>query len=183
LAAIFAEGGTLRAVTMRFASELRTPDDVGLPDATRVSAERRQALERALAELTEDALDRTLLDDEYATQLRELAQAKLEAGRDVVEIEEAPAEDEEESAEVIDIMAVLKERMGAATRKPARAQPARGDDGARAEPRAARARDAGDDSLAGKSKKELYEQAKRRNVPGRSGMSRDELIAALRKAG
>ena len=33
LAAIFAEGGTLRAVTMRFATELRTPDDVGLPRA------------------------------------------------------------------------------------------------------------------------------------------------------
>ena len=30
LAAIFAEGGTLRAVTMRFADELRTPDDIGL---------------------------------------------------------------------------------------------------------------------------------------------------------
>ena len=37
LAAIFAEGGTLRAVTMRFASELRTPDDVGLPAAVRAS--------------------------------------------------------------------------------------------------------------------------------------------------
>ena len=34
-AAIFAEGGTLRAVTMRFNSELRTPDDVGLPPAVR----------------------------------------------------------------------------------------------------------------------------------------------------
>jgi DNA end-binding protein Ku len=52
LAAIFAEGGTLRAVTMRFAAELRTPEDVGLPRAVRPAAERRQEVERAVAELT-----------------------------------------------------------------------------------------------------------------------------------
>jgi DNA end-binding protein Ku len=177
LAAIFAEGGSLRAVTMRFASELRTPDDVGLPRVARASADRRQEMERALAELAADELDETLLDDEYARMLRELAEAKLGAGRDVVEIEEAPPEDEQDTADVIDIMAVLKERMGGATRKPARAEPARAD----VRPRSARSDDR--DAFADKSKKELYEQAKRLGLPGRSGMSRDELIAALRKAG
>jgi DNA end-binding protein Ku len=177
LAAIFAEGGTLRAVTMRFAAELRTPDDVGLPAATRVPAERRQEMERALAELTVDELDRELLEDEYGRMLLELAQMKRDADRDVVEIEEVPPADEEESAEVIDIMAVLKERMGGAARKPARAQPA-----SRRE-RAPASRAAGHESLADKSKKELYEQAKKLDLPGRSSMSRDELIAALRKAG
>jgi DNA end-binding protein Ku len=162
LAAIFAEGGTLRAVTMRFNSELRTPDDVGLPPVTRAPAERRQEMERALAELTADELDLTLLEDQYAGALLELAEAKRDAERDVVEIEEAPP-DEEESADVIDIMAVLKERMGGAARKPARA--------------------AGHDALEGKSKKELYEQAKEIGLEGRSAMSREELIAALRKAG
>jgi DNA end-binding protein Ku len=170
LAAIFAEGGTLRAVTMRFASELRTPDDVGLPPVARAAAERRQEMERALAELTQDALDLDLLEDEYAAQLLELATAKREADRDVVEIEEAPAEDEETSAEVIDIMAVLKERIGAVERKPARAQ-------------REQARRAVSETLENKSKKELYEQAKKFGVPGRSAMSREELIAALRKAG
>ena len=177
LAAIFAEGGSLRAVTMRFVSQLRTPDDVGLPRVARPSAERRQEMERALAELTEDELDLKLLDDEYANALRELAEAKRQAGRDVVEIEEAPPEDEQESADVIDIMAVLKERMGGAERKPARAQPAR----AAARPAATRA--AGHDALTEMSKKELYERAKKLGVQGRSGMSREDLIAALRKAG
>src|SRR5688572_11156998 len=176
LAAIFAEAGSLRAVTMRFAAELRTPDDVGLPHPARPSAERRQEMERALAELTEDELDLKLLDDEYARALLELAEAKRDAGRDIVEIEEAPAEDEQESADVIDIMAVLKERMSGAARKPPRAQPARA-----AERPAARAQ--GGDALADKSKKELYEQAKKLGVPGRSGMSREQLLAALRKAG
>jgi DNA end-binding protein Ku len=176
LAAIFAEAGSLRAVTMRFAAELRTPDDVGLPHPARPPVERRQEMERALAELTEDELDLKLLDDEYARMLLELAEAKRDAGRDIVEIEEAPAEDEPESADIIDIMAVLKERMGGAARKPPRAQPDRA-----AERPASRAR--GGDALADMSKKELYEQAKKVGVPGRSGMSREELIAALRKAG
>jgi DNA end-binding protein Ku len=177
LAAIFAEGGTLRAVTMRFAAELRTPRDVGLPSAVRPSAERRTEMERALAELTEDELDLKLLDDEYARALLALAEAKRDAGRDVVEIEEAVVEDEQESADIIDIMAVLKQRMGGAERKPARAQPAR------SEERAPPTRGSGDEALADKSKKELYEQAKRLGVPGRSTMSREQLIAALRKAG
>ena len=176
LAAIFAEGGTLRAVTMRFADELRTPTDVGLPSAARPSADRRQEMERALAELTGDALDTTLLEDDYAARLVELAQAKREAGKDVVEIEEAPPEDEETSADIIDIMAVLKQRMGAA-RPSERAGPAR------APQRAPAARASGGDVLAGKSKKELYEQAKKLALPGRSSMSREELIAALQKAG
>ncbi|HXS79261.1 MAG TPA: Rho termination factor N-terminal domain-containing protein, partial [Gammaproteobacteria bacterium] len=104
-------------------------------------------------------------------------QAKREAGRDVIEIEEAPAEDEQESADVIDIMAVLKERMGGAARRPARAQ------GARAAEKPAATRAAGDDALADMSKKELYDRAKKLGLPGRSGMSREALIAALRKAG
>ena len=177
LAAIFAERGSLRAVTMRFQSELRTPDDVGLPGVVRAPAERRQEMERALAELTEDELDLKLLEDEYASALLELAEAKREAGRDVVEIEEAPAEDEQESADVIDIMAVLKQRMGGAERKPARAQ------GARSAEKHAATRAAGDDALADMSKKELYERAKKLGLAGRSGMSREALIAALRKAG
>ena len=73
-------------------------------------------------------------------------------------------------------MAVLKQRMGAA-RASERAGPAR------APQRAPAARASGADALAGKSKKELYEQAKKLALPGRSSMSREELIAALRKAG
>jgi DNA end-binding protein Ku len=185
LAAIFAEGGTLRAVTMRFATELRTPDDVGLPRAARPSTERRQEIERAVAELTADELDTQLLNDDYATQLLELAELKRDAGKDVVEIEETPPEDEEEGADVIDIMTVLRERMGAA-RGPARAQPARDPSkspkGGGTE-RAAAPRRHDDDGLTGKSKAELYEQAQKLKLPGRSSMSREQLIAALRKAG
>jgi DNA end-binding protein Ku len=78
-------------------------------------------------------------------------------------------------------MAVLKERMGGAERKPPRAQPARAP--AQAAERRGPSRAAGADALKDMSKKELYERAKELGVQGRSGMSREDLIAALRKAG
>ena len=170
LAAIFAEAGTLRAVTMRFADELRTPRDVGLPPVTKTSDAQRREIERAVAELDEEKLDPELLHDDYTMKLLQLAEKKRAASRDVVEIEETPPpEDEEDTADVIDIMSVLKRRMGAA-RGPARA------------PGSARASPA-KEALGDKSKKELYEQAKQLDLPGRSAMSREELIEAIRAAG
>jgi DNA end-binding protein Ku len=161
LAAIFAEEGLLRAATLRFEDELRTPADVGLPEVQTVPAKKRREMEKALQKLKGSALDESLLQNEDSAELLKLAEAKRAKGRDVVEVPEAPAEDEPESAEIIDIMAILKRRVGA-TKASARA-PA--------------------ENLAGKSKKDLYEQAKALDVPGRSQMSKEELIEAIRAAG
>jgi len=181
LAAIFAEGGLLRAVTMRFVDELRTPGDVGLPPVRRAPAPVRKAFERALAELERDDLDLAELEDEYSAALRELAEEKRAAGRDVVEVEEAPAE-EEETADVIDIMAVLKQRVAGERREPARAGP---DTAAKKAPRKSGKRASGEraEELERLSKQALYERAKALDVPNRSKLSKEELIAALRKAG
>lgn len=119
LAAIFAEGGLLRAATMRFNDELRSPSSVGLPRAPKAAAE-DNSIELALAKLEADHLDRKALQDDYTDALLALAEQKRAENRDVVEIEERPAEDAAEPGDVIDIMSVLKERMGAA-RAPARA--------------------------------------------------------------
>jgi DNA end-binding protein Ku len=170
LAAIFAEAGTLRAVTMRFADELRTPRDVGLPPVTKAPDAQRREVERALAELGQDDLDLELLEDDYTESLLEVAEKKRAASRDVVEIAETPPPEDEDTAEIIDIMSVLKQRMGAA-RGPARA--------ARESGKATTARK---DALVAKSKKDLYEQAKKLDLPGRSAMSREELIEAIRAA-
>jgi len=87
-------------------------------------------------------------------------------------------------AEVIDIMKVLKERLGA-SRAPAKAaraaaapaqQPSRRSSG-----RGTASRSSGD-SLSTKSKKELYKQAKELEVENRSQMSKDELVEAIRAA-
>ena len=119
LAAIFAEGGLLRAATMRFNDELRTPSSVGLPRAPK-SAGEDHSIELALAKLKADDLDREALQDDYTDALLALAEKKRAENRDVIEIDEPVAEDANESGDVIDIMSVLKERMGAA-RAPARA--------------------------------------------------------------
>jgi DNA end-binding protein Ku len=157
LAAIFAEGGLLRAATMRFNDELRTPESIGLPRAPKVDGEERRSMELALAKLKADDIDREALEDDYASALLELAERKRSEGRDVVEVEEQAADDDGESADVIDIMSVLKQRMGAA-RGPARARES-GSGGSEQERepavsrRRASAKRAGDDSLPRKSKK------------------------------
>jgi DNA end-binding protein Ku len=114
LAAIFATGGMLRAATLRFATELRTPQEVGLPAAPSIAAKERRAFERLLDELpSADDPDLSLLEDETGNKLRELAERKAAAGDDVIEVADAETRESGESAEIIDIMSVLKRRMGA----------------------------------------------------------------------
>lgn len=161
LAAIFAEGGLLRAATLRFEDEIRTPADVGLPKVQTVPAKKRRDMEKALQKLKDSALDESLLQNEDSARLLELAESKRAKGRDVIEVPEAPPAEEPESAEIIDIMAILKRRVGATQ-------------GSGTPPA---------ENLARKSKKDLYEQAKALDVPGRSQMTKEELIEAIRAAG
>jgi DNA end-binding protein Ku len=181
LAAIFSEGGLLRAATLRFADELRTPDSIGLPRARKVAAEDKRAVERALAELETGDLDRAALADDYTAAVLALAEKKRDDGRDVIEVAEDTAEDPTDLADVIDIMSVLRERLGAAR------APAKSDDGAqepRREPRrAARKSDDALGDLERKSKKELYERAKALRVENRSAMTKEQLVEAIRAAG
>jgi DNA end-binding protein Ku len=179
LAAIFAEGGLLRAATMRFVDELRTPASIGLPEVHKVAAADRKDVEAALTKLKTDDLDRSELEDDYTSALLALAEKKRSAGRDVVEVDEEDAAEDGETADIIDIMSVLKQRLGAA-RAPvaARAQPASRESGRASEA----AKPASAEKLERKSKKELYEQAKEFDVENRSQMSKDELIAAIRAA-
>ncbi len=120
LAAIFAEGGLLRAATMRFNDELRTPDSIGLPRAPKVG--RRRPYARACSREAQDGRHRPRgapgrVHGRITRARREEASREPRRRRDRGA---GQSEDEEESAEVIDIMSVLKERMGAA-RAPARA--------------------------------------------------------------
>jgi DNA end-binding protein Ku len=114
LAAIFSEGGLLRAATMRFVEELRTPESIGLPKTRKVEPAERKDAEAALTKLKTDDLDRGELEDDYTSALLELAEKKRAASRDVVEVEEEGGAEDGETAEIIDIMAVLKQRLGAA---------------------------------------------------------------------
>lgn len=169
LVAILAENGILRAETLRFEDEIRTPETVGLPEAPKLPKKAVAAMAKAIRALTVDELPLDELRDEQSRRLRELAEAKLAAGEDVVEAPEA----ESGESGVIDLMEVLKRSLERSGAPEGRAGPKRASKRGGAK---------GAAELEERSKKELYEMAQEADIPGRSGMTKDELVEALRSA-
>jgi DNA end-binding protein Ku len=170
--AILSEGGLLRAETLRFADELRTAQDVGLPKSRKAPAKRVNALSRAIADLSRDALDMDELSDRYAEAIHELVAAKQKKGKDVIETSASADDDDAESggAEVMDLMRILKKRLS----PQAEVTSAEGTSGKRAQPSG---------ELGDLSKEALYQRAQVLEIPGRSKMGKGALIKAIRKAG
>lgn len=110
LVAILAEAGILRAETLRFADEVRTAEDVGLPAMKKPKAADVQRFARAVHARAEKALDPDELGDPWTQKLVALAEKKRKRGEDVVESAQGTAE--EEQAEVVDLMEVLKRSLG-----------------------------------------------------------------------
>jgi DNA end-binding protein Ku len=109
LVAILSEGGVLRAETLRFADELHTPEDMGLPKRRKAPRNRVTALSKEIAAATQDELDPHELSDQYAAAIQKLADAKRKNDKDVVRISGAEDEDAEPgTSNVIDLMAVLR---------------------------------------------------------------------------
>jgi DNA end-binding protein Ku len=105
LVAIIAENGILRAETLRFAGDVRSPDDVGLPAPSKPKAADVKRIAAAIGRLEEKKFDEKELIDHGAERLLELVARKEKSGTDVVE---APAGDVEPSEGVIDLMEVLR---------------------------------------------------------------------------
>jgi DNA end-binding protein Ku len=122
--AIFADKGILRAETLRFGDEVRSAKDVQLPEPEKVDHETVARMAARVKELSEPRLSERELRDEATEDLVAIARRKLDRGEDVVKVaEEAEAAPEEEGeAKVVDLMAVLKQRMkeGAAGRRDTR---------------------------------------------------------------
>ena len=166
--AILAEDGILRAETMRFPDEVRTPETVGLPEEVPAEKKTVQRFAKAIDRLAAEELDPDELQDRHTKELVRLVERKASKGEDVVELPEAALEDEDQ---VIDILAVLKRRL---------AETEAGGDGKRKGPsRAGRPSRAGGEGLAERTKGELYEIAQDLDIPGRSRMTKDELIQAI----
>jgi DNA end-binding protein Ku len=109
LVAIIAENGVLRAETLRFADELRTAEDIGLPEAPKITAADLKKVHAQIKRLAKAHLDPTELADESAEKLIKLAEKKARKGGEVVHpAEPVEEESESESAEVIDLMERLK---------------------------------------------------------------------------
>ena len=164
LVAIIGERGLLRAETLRFADEVRTPADVGIGSLAEPEAKRVREMTRAIRQLSADTIDPDLLRDPYRERLLALVERKLEDGTDVVAGPEAEPEEESEGAEVIDLMQVLKQSLQGRRRTGSN-------------------RTGGDrQPLAQRSKTELYRRAQELGIAGRSRMSKEELVEAISAA-
>lgn len=110
LVAIIAEGGILRAETLRFHDELRTPEGIGLPERQPADKKTTEQMRTAIKKLTHKQLDLKQLSDQHTRNLMQHIEKKLKSGTDVLKAPEEPAPDEAAS-NVIDLMQVLKERL------------------------------------------------------------------------
>jgi DNA end-binding protein Ku len=184
LVAIIAEGGALRAETLRYADELRTPGDVGLPAATAPAKKRVTEFAHAIDRLLEKRLDLHELEDHEAEALEALARKKLKAHRDVITLADAEDETPEEGgAEVIDLVQLLRKSLGgqvsAAPAAHAHA-PAKAARGKAAPAKSRRAAEAAD--LDAMTREQLYERATALGIAGRSKMDKHALVKAVRAA-
>lgn len=163
LIAILAENGILRAETLRFHDEVRDVAVIDLPARPPIPAARKKAMRAAIRENVEEDLDPDELQDHYARRLLDLVESKRK--KDGVRTAPAAARDQDEGGgDIIDLMEVLKRSL-------------QGGEAAARTPRRATGAD-----LEGLTKKELYERAKELDVSGRSGMTKDELVSAIRKS-
>jgi DNA end-binding protein Ku len=114
LVAIVADNGVLRADTLRYADEVRTPEAVGLPKSRKVAASQLNKFTKAIDALTQARLDLSELEDQDARALRELAERKRKDDEDVIHqrgLEQADADATEGSAKIIDLMEVLRKSL------------------------------------------------------------------------
>lgn len=190
LVAILSDGTLLRAETLRFADELRSAEDVGLPKRRKSAPKTVKQFEALIDRLGRDALDMGELSDRYAEALHNLVEAKEKQGKDVVHgAAMAGDETEPESADVIDLVKLLRERLSANAQvttadrsSPAQDESERASPGKRAPPKRAPVRKSAADDLEKLSRQELYDRAQTLDIPGRSKMGKAELIAAIRRA-
>ena len=106
LVAIFADNGILRAETMRFADELRSPKDVGLPKKKAPPKPTVQKFEKFIANKSKKQFSPTKLADKHADSLLRLVKRKKNKRSNVVRVEE-----EMSDHKVIDLVQVLKKSL------------------------------------------------------------------------
>lgn len=158
--AIMSERGILRAETLRFHDEIRTPSQVGLPQLDKADQKLTRAFKQAIKKLSAKTLDPSLLADHQANKLLAMVEEKLASETDIIE---APDELEAPENNVIDLIQVLKERLK----------------GKQVQQAQTRAKETNSEL----SRDELYEKARENQIQGRSKMTKDELLTALKDTG
>lgn len=168
LAALRPMNDVLTLETMYFAEEVRDPHEQidQLPTSAEVGSRDFDTAGMLIDAMTTE-WDPSNYRDTYRDRVMQLIEAK-QAGEEIVTTTQEPA-----SAEVVDLMAVLEQSVEAARRH-------RPGNEHQAEPVGRRA--GGADDLEGLSKSDLYDIAQELDISGRSSMTKDELIEAVRSA-
>lgn len=107
LVAIFADNGLLRAETMRFADELRSPKDVGLPKKKEAPKPAVRKFEKFIANKSKKQFSPTKLADKQADSLLKLVKKKQSKRGNVVRVEEEMEKDHK----VVDLVQILKKSL------------------------------------------------------------------------
>jgi DNA end-binding protein Ku len=108
LVAIFSDKGILRAETMRFADELRSPADVGLPKKKEPSKATVHKFEKLIASKSKKQFSPTKLADKQTDSLLKLVKKKQANRANVVKVEE----EAETDRKVVDLVKILKQSLG-----------------------------------------------------------------------
>jgi DNA end-binding protein Ku len=160
LAAIRVRDGALTLTTMRFHDEVRPTKPI--PTGGKKPAKKQVDQAVALVEALSTDWDPGSYEDCYRERLRRVIESKRK--RRKIEVPDA----EKEPAPAPDLMAALERALeNVRSGRDARAEPdADGDSG-------------GDGELAGLSREQLYERAQKEAIPGRTKMSKKDLVEAL----
>lgn len=108
LVAIFSEKGILRAETMRFPDEIRSPADVGLPKKKPAPPATVKKFEKLISTKSKKQFSPAKLADKQTDDLLKLVKKKEKQRGNVVRVEEEADTDNK----VIDLVQVLKKSLG-----------------------------------------------------------------------
>jgi len=109
LVAIFSEKGILRAETMRFADELRSPSDIGLPKKKEAPKATLHKFEKLISTRSKKQFSPSKLEDKQTESLLKLVKKKQANRANVVKVEEEGDKDHK----VVDLVQILKKSLGA----------------------------------------------------------------------
>jgi len=182
LVAIVADGSILRAQTLRFAEELRSAAQVGLPEPRQSGAAAAKKLAAAIKSNTSRSLDTTEMSDRHAQALRQLAERKAKKGEDVVEpMFDRQDEDEPgDGASAMELMERLQQSLRGAKRMRSGSALGKPRKPAAQEPQRRKKQSAARGAM---SRKALEAQARKLGIAGRSTMGKPALLAAIQRSG
>jgi DNA end-binding protein Ku len=107
LVAIFADNDVLRAETMRFPDEIRSPAEVGLPKKKKVPPATVRKFETLIGKKSKASFSSARLEDEQTARLLKLVKKKQSKRSNVVRVES----EEREEGNVIDLVQILKKSL------------------------------------------------------------------------